>query len=1008
MNIVNSPDKNFVKFDRINAIIASVVFAISFVVYFMTMAPTFSFWDCGEFVACSYILGVAHPPGSPLYILMGRIFAILPLAADIAVRINLLSILTSAFTATFAYLIIVRLIRFWFEKSNDLYNRIIIYIGGFTGALFVAFSSTNWANSVEAEVYAPTMALMLAIYWLALKYFDNQGRMSGSRAMLLALFLAILGVGIHLTLFAIVPAIGLYFILRKEATNRHWMLVSTFFLVELYFIFRLSSKPDEVPFYLTVLIIFVLFLFHLLQFGKVAKAAIISLGLYLIALYSFYFVLIDNLMQRFSGSGLSSNVKSLGGMQIGWIGLVGLLIWGVYLLIQRFKIKNSSKTESEQQLIVAIYSLAPVLLIGLGEFFGTFDPYIAFKTLTVISVIALFGFLWRYLNWSMVIALGSISMIMLGFWPFVYGLCVGAVAIIGLGYFLKDKSWKTALAIILLAIIGYSVHGYIPVRSALNPSIDQNSPSESLTAMVGYLERKQYGSETMTSRMFKRRGEWENQFGDYRRMGFWRFFKEQFGFNGSRFFIAFILGLFGIWETIRRKPSVGLPFFVMTVICTIGIVLYMNFADGTRQHPVTGQDYLEVRDRDYFYTAGFIFFGMAIGLGIAGLMALLKDSFKNYAPTVQKTAFGLSSLLVLMPIAPLSTNYFINDRSRNYMPYDYAHNLLKPCEEDAIFITNGDNDTFPVWCIQEVYGIRKDVKTVNLSLANAPWYIKQLKKYHGVPIGWSDAEIDHLRPYQAQDGTVHRLQDQVIDEIIKQNQNRRPIHISVTTPGSNRKFMGKPMDSILILQGMVYQYTPVKALNQIDYEKSRRMYEEEYEYRGIADSTIYKDEATRRIVNNYSQGILWMADTLRKVGDISGAFERIRKGLVSLPESHDLYGYGTQLLADEGRFDTLETFISQAKTANKAELYMQWAYSARSQGNMDETVRVLEMVFDRFPDYQEGFRALASEYYQQKNITKLKEVLSIWLVNHPDDKDVRNAIAEVEKFEISADTTGGQ
>ncbi|MCP4706835.1 MAG: DUF2723 domain-containing protein [candidate division Zixibacteria bacterium] len=1008
MNIDNFTDKNIVKFDRINAIIASLVFAISLIVYYNTMAPTFSFWDCGEFVACSYILGIPHPPGSPLYILIGRIFAILPLAADVAVRLNVLSIVTSALTATFSYLIIVRLIRFWFDNTKDFYNRVIVYIGGFTGALFVAFSSTNWANSVEAEVYAPTMAIMLAIYWLALKYFDNQGNMTGTRAMLLALFLAILGVGIHLTLYAIVPAVGLYFILKKGATNRHWMLVSTFFLVELYFIFRLSSQPDEVPFYLTILILFVVFLFHLLQYGKVARAAIISLGLYLVALYPFYFILIDNLSKRFGGVGMSSNLKSLGEIQIGWVGLAGLLIWGVYLLLQKYKWKTQAKDDSGQNGIVAIYSLAPILLIVLGEFFGAFDPYTAFKTLTVLLAVTLFGYLWKQINWPIVAALGSISMIMIGFWPFVYGLCFGTIAIIGLGYFLKDKSWKPALAIIFLAVIAYSVHGYIPIRSALNPAIDENNPSESLTTMVNYLERKQYGSESMSSRMFKRRGEWENQFGDYRRMGFWKFFKEQYGFNGSRFFIAFIIGLFGIWETIRRKPALGLPFLVITVICTLGIVLYMNFADGTRQHPMTGQDYLEVRNRDYFYTAGFIFFGMAIGLGIAGLMALLKDSFKNMSPSIQKTAFGISSLLVFMPLVPISANYFINDRTGNYMPFDYAHNLLKPCEENSILITNGDNDTFPVWCIQEVYGIRKDVKTVNLSLANAPWYIKQLREYHGVPIGWSDAEIDRLRPYRSQDGTVYRIQDQVINEIITQNRNRKAIHLSVTTPGGNRQYNGKPLDSNLILEGMVYQYTLNKDANQIDYEKSLRMYEEEYEYRGVADSTIYKDEATRRIVNNYSQGILWMADTLRKAGDIDGAFERIRNGLKALPESHDLYGYGTQLLADQGRFDILEIFIEQAKTNNKTELYMQWAYSARSMGDMDEAVRVHELIFNKYPNYQEGFRALAAFYFQQKKFTKLKDILSQWMVGHPNDNDVKQAIAEIQRLEASTDSSGGQ
>ncbi|HHI02560.1 MAG TPA: DUF2723 domain-containing protein [candidate division Zixibacteria bacterium] len=1007
MNSINFADNDIVKFDRINAIIASSVFAVSFVVYYLTMAPTFSFWDCGEFVACSYILGIPHPPGSPLYILVGRIFTIFPLAADIAARINLLSVLTSAFTATFAYLTIVRLIRFWFDNPTDRYNRIITYVGGFTGALFVAFSSTNWANSVEAEVYAPAMALMLAIYWLTLKYFDRQGTISGSRAMLLALFLAVLGIGIHLTLFAIVPALGLYFILRKKATDRHWMLVSVFFLLELYFIFRLSSQPDEVPFYLTVLIVLIIFLFHLLQFKKASRTAAVSLGLFLVALYPFYFVLLDNLMKRFGDKGLSPSVKSLGDIQIGWIGLVGLVIWGVYLLIRHYGRKGKSGTEPKQEYIIAIYSLAPIVLIGLGEFFNAFDPYSAFKVLTVILLAILFGFMRRYINWPIAAALGGISLIMLGFWPFVYGLGFGTVAVILMGSYLKEKSWKTALAIILLAVIGYSVHGYIPIRSALNPTIDESNPSESFSAMVGYLERKQYGAESMSSRMFKRRGEWENQFGDYRRMGFWRFFKEQYGFNGSLFFITFILGLFGIWEMIRRKPALGLPFLIMVLICTVGIVLYMNFADGTRQHPLTGHDYLEVRNRDYFYTAGFIFFGMAIGLGIAGLMVLLRDSFKNSSPTIRRSVFGLSSLLVLMPLAPLSTNYFINDRSRNYMPYDYAHNLLKPCEKDAIFITNGDNDTFPVWCLQEVYGIRKDVKTVNLSLANAPWYIKQLREHHGVPIGWSDAEVDRLRPYQTKEGKVYRLQDQVIDEIITQNKNRRPIHISVTTPSGNRIFMGKPLDSNLVLEGMVYRYTPDKGFNQIDYEKSLRMYEEEYQYRGIADSTVYKDEATRRIVNNYSQGILWLADTLRRAGDFVGAFERIKKGLKVLPESHDLYGYGAQLLADQGRFDTLEMFVEQAKTDRKAELYMQWGYSAKYRNNMDEAVRVFEKVFNRYPDYQEGFRTLAAIYYRQKKIVKLKEILSIWLTNHPGDNEVKQALADIQKFETQIDTSGG-
>jgi len=1005
LNLAILPEKNREDFDKPNALIAALVFIITFIVYLKTMAPTFSFWDCGEFVACSYILGIPHPPGSPLYILIGRIFTLIPLAADIAARTNFLSVVSSALASTFIYLILVRVIRFWFDDARDIYNRVIAYIGGFTGALFVAFSATNWANSVESEVYAPTMLLMLAVYWLTLKFFSNNGKLSGSRAMLLAFYLAVLGVGIHLTIFAIIPVIGLYFIFRNGVSNRHWMAVSIFFLLELYFIFRLSSRPDEIPFYIPVLIIFIIFLFHLLQFGRIARSALISIGLFVVSLYPFYFILFDNLLKRLGGSGLSSSIKSLANLQIGWIGVVGLAIWGIYLFIRKFS-KSSRNLSDIDAVVIALYSTAPIILIGMGEFFGAFDPYSSFKTLTAIMIIILIVFMWRNVNWSIAVALGGISMIMLGFWEFVAGLSIGAAIIVAMGIFLKDRSWKTALSIIFLAVIAYSIHGYIPIRSARNPSIDENKPSSSLKAMVGYLERKQYGSESMSSRMFERRGEWENQFGDFRRLGFWRFFKEQYGFNGSKFFIAFILGLFGLWETIRRKPSIGLPLLVMTIISTLGIVLYMNFADGTRQSALNAGDYIEVRDRDYFYTAGFIFFGMAIGLGIAALMGLLKDSIKSFSPTIQKSVFGLSSLLLLLPIVPLSANYFINDRSRNYMPYDYASNLLKPCEKDAIFITNGDNDTFPVWCLQEAYGIRTDVQTVNLSLANAPWYIKQLRE-KGLPVKWSDAEIDYLRPYQNRDGSVQRLQDQVVDEVITRNNGRRPIYISVTTPGENRRYRGKTLDSNVVLEGMVYRYTAeTTALNQIDYPKTRRMFEEEFEFRGVADSTVFKDEATVRLVNNYSQGILWMADTLRRAGDFGGAFERIRKALTFLPNSHELYGYGTQLLADMGRFDTLGEFIERARTTRKAELYLQWGYSAKAQGNTSEALRIFKLVNNLYPDSEEAFRTLAATYYREQNIMELRKLLTAWLERHPDDNDAKSALSEIQKFEKSADSAG--
>ena len=147
-----------------NVALAILVTLVSGWVYWLTVQPTVSFWDCGEFIACSYILGVPHPPGSPLFILIGRLFSVIPWAADIGLRINMISVLSSAFTAMFGYLVVARMIKMWYQRTEwNLNTRLISYVGGLTGAFFLAFSRTNWGNAVEAEVYGLTMMLNVAI-----------------------------------------------------------------------------------------------------------------------------------------------------------------------------------------------------------------------------------------------------------------------------------------------------------------------------------------------------------------------------------------------------------------------------------------------------------------------------------------------------------------------------------------------------------------------------------------------------------------------------------------------------------------------------------------------------------------------------------------------------------------------------------------------------------------------------------------------------------------------------
>ena len=991
-------------FDKINSVLAGFVFLFTFIVFNLTKAPSFSFWDCGEFVACSYILGIPHPPGSPLYVIIGRIFTLFPTAVDIGARVNLFSAVSSAMAAMFGYLVTVRLIRFWYRDRENIYNKIIIYIGGITGSLFMAFSNTNWGNSVEAEVYAPTMMLMLIIYWLALKYFDAKETPKGGRYLLLISYLAMLGVGIHLTLFAIIPILGLYFILKKGAGGRQWATVALFFIVELYLIFHLSSRPGEVAYYLPVLILFVLFLFHAIIMNIMTRQVKIAIGLYAVALYPLYFIIIDAFVRNFSESGTSDTAAGIGSFPIGWIGFAALILWGLYCFGNYYAHRQKGE-EVETWLIPAVYSLAPGLLFGIGSIFS---GYHAFLFISGLMTIGLALILWRHINWLVLIGIGAISLIILGFWQMVWGVLIGGIGIVIIGIKLNDKTWKTAIAIILLGIMGFSVHVFIPIRSAHNPDIDENNPSRSFAAMVGYLERKQYGSQSMVDRMFVRRAEWANQFGNHRRMGFWYFFKEQYGTHGRRFFIMLILGLFGIWETIRRKPDIGLPFFVVVLLCCLGIVLYMNFADGTRINPVTGADYLEVRDRDYFFTPGFVFFGLAIGLGIAAFIDLVRDTFKNFGSGLQKAAFGISSLLVLMPIIPLKTNYFYNDRSRNYIAYDYANNYFKSNGKNAIFVTNGDNDTFPTWCIQEVYGIRRDIRVVNLSLANTDWYIKQLRDKFNVPIKMTDMQIEALRPYQDRDGTRHRIQDLLLDRVIHDNNWEVPITFAVTVSEENRRYRGRSIEDLLVLEGMVYRLSMKEGKDQMNYDLTRRLYEDDFEYRGVADPTIYKSESTRRLINNYAQGFLLLADSLRKAKDYDGALEHIRKGLKILPESFDIYAYTAQMLGEMGRLDTLETFIGNAPVENKNVLYYNWALSARMAGRVDEAIQVLERTHELYPDYVNAFQALATTLYHNKEYSRLRVLVTDWVARHPEDSDSRELLKQIESVNPAKDTLEGR
>ena len=203
------------KYIRTNRLIALFVLVLSFLVYYDTMAPSVSYWDCGEFIAVSYTLGVPHPPGSPLFLLLGRIASLLPFSEDIAFRVNLLSPLSSAFAVFFLYLIIVQVVNHWRGKIDTSREALIAFGAGIVGSLTFAFTDSHWFNAVEAEVYAFSTFFTAIVVWLILKWSEKADEEGHERYILIIAYMIGLATGLHLLNLLTLPFVALVIYFRK-------------------------------------------------------------------------------------------------------------------------------------------------------------------------------------------------------------------------------------------------------------------------------------------------------------------------------------------------------------------------------------------------------------------------------------------------------------------------------------------------------------------------------------------------------------------------------------------------------------------------------------------------------------------------------------------------------------------------------------------------------------------------------------------------------------------------
>ncbi len=814
--------------DYVHIFLAVAVFLIALVTYLRTVQPTVPYWDCGEFIASAAVLGVPHPPGTPLFMLVGRMFAMLPFG-EIAWRVNIVSSVASALAVMFGYLIVTWIIRKWYKNADSIYKRATIYVGGVTGALFMAFSRTFWNNAVEAEVYGLSMLIMLASIFLVFKWYDHRREPSAEKYLYAFAFISVLALGIHMTSFIVVPIAFIFMLAVDRKLRTNWPFLATFII--------LNVIPVSVTAYLVLS----------------AAWATISAIIY-----------------------FWDRIKE------GWIYTIF-----IPLVIMGFMYSFG-------------YSIIPLLIYSLA-------------------------------GWSLLTLL-------------IYGLRPAR------------KMWRMAFLITLLGLMGFSSQLYIPIRSMADPVIDMNNP-ETWSGVRDLIERKQYGSESMFTRMLHRRAEWKNQFGTHERMGFWGFFNQQYS-PVKWFWLFFPLGMFGIFYVVRQRWRMGTFMFLILLAGTIGLVLYMNFADGTQANQVLGIDHLEVRDRDYFFTPGFILFGLFIGLGLAGIMHAVFDALtqSKVTETMKKVALVVLALTVLTPLFAFSRNYFYSDRSKNYLPYDYAMNLLSSCKPNAVLFTNGDNDTFPVWCLQYAYRIRPDVRVMVLSLLRADWYIEQYRDEFNVPISYSNEDINLLRPKMV-DGEYYSISNLITDNIIdnamvkstrpdlwpdlpmKYAQFKRkyaeraegdtslyfdpPIQFATTVDNLGLKYDEKPIGQGPVdgvIQGLVYDIHPNKVPNKIDAAFTSDYFLNTFNSRGVTDEGIYKDENARRLAENYWRIVAKMADQVFAAGRQSEAIDMNYRAVQISVSPVEAFRFLVKNLKYAGRLPEVDDYMEKVNDAPKEDL----------------------------------------------------------------------------------------
>ena len=737
------------EFRRTQRLLSWVVFFVALIVYGLTVEPTGSFWDAGEYISTSAKLQVGHPPGAPLFQLIGAFFSTFAFGdpAKIALMVNWVSMVSSAFTIFFTFKIIANLGEKWVrsgldnkqkEETLDPANTLAILGASLVGALTLCFSDSFWFNAVETEVYAMASLVMALLLWLGIEWTDRLTEPQGERYLILISFVVGLVFGIQFMGFLAIPSIGLLYYFKKteRITPKNFVLANVAVVALLFLVYRFSLTYILKLFGVTEV-------FFVNEIGLPFNSGSVITGLALAAILIY--------LIRFSKKRQLARLHLIAHMVLFLI--IGFSTWLMLPIRANAQTVVNENNPEDARSLLAYYNReqypapeSPFYGSFYSDYFAPAGPdqdgtpkYEKNKKLRRYEIVNYYedaiqgpnpnhiGFLPRM--WSASSAenyMRYYGRLDFSINPRYQGDTELRNAVAQFKQMSNEGEIETSQYVDFLK----NFAEYIEVKP---PTLGQNL-SYLIDFQFNYMYWRYFfwnfvGRQNDEQGRFNANGEWLSgiPFIDSIRLGNQSNLPDDLLNNKARntyFFLPLLLGLVGFYFHAKRQWKHFYVLLVYFLFTGLAIQFYTN--------PTIFQP----RERDYSLVGSFFIFSIWVGFGALALFDLIATATKQ---RTLKVALSTTTLCLLaVPLLMAFENWDDHDRSNRQTARSTAMAYLDSCAEDqgALLFTIGDNDTFPLWYMQEIEGYRTDVRVVNSSLLATDWYIDQMKRkaYESEPI----------------------------------------------------------------------------------------------------------------------------------------------------------------------------------------------------------------------------------------------------------------------------------